>query len=195
MINVPTRKKTNTQLTPQDKNTCNNCNIKCNSKTELRTHIVNNHKSHKPCRNYATGSCEHADEACKFKHTILQKGQYICYKCGIIFKTQTDLMIHIKNIHGKEPCLRFQSDECQYGNRCIFSHVKSGAKRDPRTQVTEGAEAQLTQEDFPELPTAAMSNLSVGDKNQNQTLESQVKRALANLMPQLTNQLVAALCR
>ena len=176
-----------------DKHTCNNCNITCNSKTELKTHIVNNHKSHKPCRDYATGSCEHEYEECKFKHIILQRGQYICYKCGDIFKTQTELMNHIKIIHGQEPCLRFKSGECQYGNRCIFSHVRLSAKSVTRTQ--EGAGAQLLQQDFPELPTAAMSNLSVGEQNQNQTLETQVKRALAHLMPQLTNQLVASLSR
>ena len=103
------------------KHTCNTCNITCNSKTELNTHIVNSHKSHKPCRNYATGSCEHENEDCKFKHVILQRGQYICYKWRKIFKTQTDLMDHIKTAHGKEACIKFQNGERQHGNRCIFT--------------------------------------------------------------------------
>ena len=64
-----------------------------------------------------------------------------------------------------------------------------------RPQERIESEEALSQEDFPELPTAAMSRLSVGDQNQNQNLEAQVKMALANLMPQLTNQLVMALRR
>ena len=177
------------------KHICNTCNITCNSKTELKTHIVNSHKSHKPCRNYARGLCEHENEECQFKHLILQRGEYICYKCGKIFKTQTDLMNHIKIAHGNEACLKLQSGECQHGNRCIFTHVKLSARNvaRPQEQVETEEAGALTQEDFPELPTAALSRLSVGDQNQNQTLESQVKRALASLMPQLTNQLVAAL--
>ena len=156
---------------------------------------MNSHKSHKPCRNYATGPCEHQSEECQFNHIILQRGQHICYKCGKTFKTQTDLINHIKITHGKELWLKFQRGECQHGNRCIFTHVNMTARNVARPQEqieTEGAGA-LPQEDFPELPTAALSRLSVGDQNQNQTLESQVKRALANLMPQLTHQLVTAL--
>ena len=102
-------------------------------------------------------------------------------------------MNHIKIVHGKEPCLKFQSGECHYGNRCIFRHIKSSAESVPRSQGRESAGDQLTQQDFPELPTAAMSKLSVGDTNQSQTLEAQVKKALTHLMPQLTKQLVAAL--
>ena len=104
-------------------------------------------------------------------------------------------MNHIKTAHGKEACIKFQNGECQHGNRCIFTHVKLSARNvaRPQEQVETEEAGALTQEDFPELPTAALSRLSVGDQNQNQTLESQVKRALASLMPQLTNQLVAAL--
>ena len=104
-------------------------------------------------------------------------------------------MNHIKIIHGKEPCLKFQCGECQHGNKCIFSHVKQATRNVTRPQERIESEGALSKEDFPELPTAAMSRLSVGDQNQNQNLEAQVKMALANLMPQLTNQLVMALRR
>ena len=77
--------------------TCNKCNICFKSKQELNSHILDHHKSHKPCRNYASGSCEYEEEECRFKHIKLGENQQICYNCGVITQTVKDLMNHIKN--------------------------------------------------------------------------------------------------
>ena len=103
---------------------CNKCNICFKSKQELNTHIIDHHKSHKPCRNYASGSCEYEEAECRFKHIKLQENQQICYNCGVITQTVKDLMNHIKEIHGAQACTKFAAGNCDRKSQCWYSYVR-----------------------------------------------------------------------
>ena len=51
--------------TKHNKYICDTCNIACASRNNLNKHIAQSHKSHKPCRDFATNSCEYKSE-CKY---------------------------------------------------------------------------------------------------------------------------------
>ena len=92
--------------TKHENHICNTCNIGCTSKNALNKHIAENHKSHKPCRDYATNSCDYESQ-CKYRHIRLKENEQICYTCGERTKALKDLMTHIKDTHGSQPCTRF----------------------------------------------------------------------------------------
>ena len=48
--------------TKHDKHICNICNIACKSGNDLNKHTAQSHKSHKPCREFATISCDYKSE-------------------------------------------------------------------------------------------------------------------------------------
>ena len=96
-----------------DLHTCSSCNVTCASKNELDTHIIEKHKSHKPCRNFP--SCEY-DGECRFKHVKLKENEHICFKCGDIVISMKDLIKHIKEAHGHEPCHKYAENNCAQGS-------------------------------------------------------------------------------
>ena len=64
--------------------TCRRCQMKFETRSELDVCIIDEHKSHKPCRNFADNSCEYTEHSCRFNNIILKQGQHLCYKCGDI---------------------------------------------------------------------------------------------------------------
>ena len=131
---------------------CRKCQQILNSNNELNRHIINEHRSYKPCRNFATNSCEY--EECRFNHDILTQGQSICYKCGDKFAKKSVLLNHLKNDHN-EPCLRFQEGRCTYGNRCVYKHTSTDVTNVKRTQLENRSEGPHIEShsDFPYIPT------------------------------------------
>ena len=77
----------------------NICDSMFPTKNDLNRHIKENHKTHKPCNKFPGNRCEYDDE-CRYRHVILQQGQHICYKCGEITMSRTDMMNHIKETNG-----------------------------------------------------------------------------------------------
>ena len=179
-----------------DKHICNSCNIACKSKNELKKHIEENHKSHKPCRNYATNSCEYGAE-CRFRHIKLRENEHKCYKCGVRTATIKDLMMHIREIHGSQPCLRFAKGECDRKTRCWYSH-----SRLPTTTPTQTL--SHSQEDFWEGPTTRSQHSpvvttrspirvqvhKVPENIQRQKITEATQKVLAQIMPDIVKQIM-----
>ena len=84
---------------------CNKCNLSCNSKNELNTHIIDKHFSYKPCIKFGAGNCDTVK--CRFSHRKLSGNQEVCYKCGHISLSKTENINHIKSLHGHEICFKF----------------------------------------------------------------------------------------
>ena len=125
---------------------CNKCNKSLNSKNKMNQHIIEKHPSYKPCRDYATNSCEYNEE-CRYKHIKLRDNQHICYTCGVMTATVKDIMTHIKEVHGSEPCTRYEKGICDRNNKCWYSHSRTAEST--TTQDTPVIE----EEDFQEVPT------------------------------------------
>ena len=154
---------------------CDNCDIKFNNQTNFDAHIRENHLTYKPCKTFATNECEYEGE-CRFRHIILQRGQHICYKCGVIFNSKTDLTRHIKNVHGNEICKKFKENKCQYGSKCHFKH----------TQIVQRQEQAIpTNQDFPALPIPAQGF--------QEPPTPQIPFNIMNMIPQIVSQIVIAL--
>ena len=118
-----------------DKISCRNCHESCSTKDDLDKHIIQKHISYKPCRNFATNSCEY--NPCRFSHVMLREGEHRCYKCGDKFTRKFILLNHIKNAHN-DICLKFQEGNCTYGSRCVFKHTQA-----PAQIVVRGAENSI----------------------------------------------------
>ena len=126
-------------------NSCKFCNEKFSAKSILKRHIVENHFSYKPCNKFASQNCDF-DFECRFNHVTLESGQVICFKCGQLFNDKTLMIKHVIETHGKEPCKKFQSNQCSFpSNQCFFSHIMIHPNRspappsnrsNPQTQVT-----------------------------------------------------------
>ena len=99
---------------------CTQCDNYFETKSELDKHIIEYHWSYKPCRTFATDSCEY--EECRFNHVILKDKERICYKCGQVVKSQADLRIHMSDTHVDIVCRKFLETKCSFGIKCMFSH-------------------------------------------------------------------------
>ena len=183
---------------------CNRCASSFTTKRELTTHIKEKHKTYKPCDYFIETRCE-LDDDCNFYHVILAQGQHICYTCGDIFKSKRDLINHIKEKHGNTVCYKFLQNKCTV-RRCFFKHIIQSA---PNVGKTSEAPPAPTYQDFPSLPTTGpvvwnqvaakdtqprdLPHLLDGTQNKNKALEAQVLQTLTQMMPQITQQLMAAL--
>ena len=111
------------------------------------------HISYKPCRNFATNSCEYSEEECRYYHIIIKKGEYLCYKCGDKFNKQSILLNHIKNLHN-DPCLKHIEGKCTHGNRCIFNHEGTPVQNVVKSPSNTQSEAPHinSHQNFPQIP-------------------------------------------
>ena len=132
----------------------------CISKEDLDKHIIENHKSYKPCRNFATNNCEYT--RCRYEHIILKTGEQMCYKCGDKFSRKSFLLNHIRNNHD-EPCLKYLEGNCTHGIKCVFKHTSA-----QRVAITPAAN-ESQRSDF--LLTPASGKRLLGD--QEKTLSNQ----------------------
>ena len=95
---------------------CDKCDELFPDNNSIRKHKADIHRSHKPCRNYASNGCTYGD-FCIFSHKPIPEGKFLCYNCGENFDDKRYLMEHRKKIHGNVGQCRnfinkFSSDSC-----------------------------------------------------------------------------------
>ena len=165
---------------------CRNCDEICGNKEELNYHIIENHKSYKPCRNFATNNCEYKE--CRFNHVVLKQGEQVCYKCNDKFTRKSMLPNHIRNIHN-DPCLKFQEGNCTYGAKCVFKHIGVPAQNVTRRpkHIQNRAPHIESQEDFPPIPITG-NRLMGSQTTKDQTMFNMSQ--LINQMSQIMNQMM-----
>ena len=89
-----------------------------------------------------------------------------------------DLMQHIKDIHGSEPCKLFAQNKCAQGFRCWFSHNIRQPKRQSASFVKD--------QDFQETPTRRLYSSVVGAQtSQLHKVSQQDQQSIQSLTSQM----------
>ena len=65
-------KQSDVQTDPENQYSCRSCDQICSNKESLNRHIIEDHQSHKPCREFATNSCAYERDF-RYKPIILKK--------------------------------------------------------------------------------------------------------------------------
>ena len=117
----------------------------------------------------------------------------ICFKCGKEWESKTDLINHIKSVHGNTICHKFQENKCDRSStECIFSHKST----------TQRVSSPTIQQDFhnnppPPLhsPARGMGNMSSHIQNQQQKKKTQTISPvnIMDMIPQIVSQVIQAL--
>ena len=168
---------------------CNRCGKSLGDKSEMNKHMNDAHKTYKPCSKFAADKCETSQ--CRFCHIKLPQNQHICFKCGKIFMSKTDIIHHIKQKHGKEICHRFLLNECSRSSTdCLFSH-----------QVIEGD--NLPNQDFQVGPPTILHSPIGGKQTMAEHIQNQrrlqkphgvtLPMNIMNMIPQIVTQVVTLL--
>lgn len=76
---------------------CKICDEKFISRSDLTSHLISMHPSHKPCRDFKEGKCEY--KKCRYAHKVIKDGNCVCFQCGIEFTKKPSFIIHIKKEH------------------------------------------------------------------------------------------------
>ena len=139
-------------------------------------------------------------DKCRFPHIKPQQGQEVCYQCGNIFMSKTDLINHIKTQHGMVICHKFLRNECSHSSdECIFTH-----KTMPNAAKSSHAPNRSQQQGFwqapiPPLhsPTSPMLNMSEHIQNKLQIQSPQGRHPLQvnilEMIPQIVSQVLILL--
>ena len=170
-----------------EKYTCNKCNKSCNGKNDLDIHITKEHKSHKPCRNYATDSCDYNSE-CKFKHIKLKQNEHICYNCGVRTNALKDLMTHIREIHGSQPCTKYAEGKCDRNNRCWYSH-----RRSQNTKTSQVFQVNQVPNTSRKKFSSLVEMHQVSKEAQYQKITQETQKYLAQIMPDLVKKVLESM--
>ena len=108
---------------------CYTCDTEFSNQDDLKRHIKEEHKTYRPCPKFQRSQCDYDDE-CDLRHIVLNQGEHICFKCGIIETSKTELFKHITKKHGDIPCHKFQTNQCDFGSsKCMFSHKVNKHKK------------------------------------------------------------------
>ena len=168
---------------------CNKCNLSCNGKNKLNTHIKDKHKSYKPCIKFGAGHCDTVK--CRFRHIKLSGNDEICYKCGHISHSKTENITHIKYKHGNEICYKFVQNQCgRRSENCLYTH-QTAPIQEQQDIAAENVEKVPTRnisqpsQDFPALPTAGQPGLMVGGQKQN-VAPQEIMTMISHMMTQLS---------
>ena len=188
-----------------EKYICNTCNIACASENDLNKHILEEHRSHKPCRDFATISCTYKSE-CRYRHIKLKENQHICYTCGVKTSTLKDLMVHIKDAHGSQPCTKFVKGQCDRQSRCWYSHSKlpNINANLPQPTARQVFFQKATPTSHPQLRAKCSQVSEAGSSqqkqmhqvligNKNQKLEQATHAILSQMMPTLVQKIIETL--
>ena len=158
---------------------CKHCELGFESKPEIKNHMKEAHKSYKLCRNFPHNRCEY-DTECSFRHIILEQGKHICYRCGKISNSKTEMMKHVKETHGNIICKKFLQNECNFGSRCLFKHTSGIAQNVENNTVQGRAQTQDFQNTLTMRPVVGtqgrshLQQMSTEDQQLIQTLNSQM---------------------
>ena len=172
---------------------CKKCEWNFGSKAEMKVHMKEAHKSYKPCKNFPLNKCEY-NEDCTFDHIILQEGQHVCFRCGHISNSKTEIMNHIKEKHGNIICQKFLKNQCSFHNRCLFQHVTSIAQNVQTISNPGHSSTSYTPspQDFPDTltmrPVVGMQGRSLLTevKTQDQQLIQAMNSQMIMMMHQMT---------
>ena len=174
---------------------CNQCGQGFQNKNEIENHLRVDHKTYRPCKKYAENNCE--KEICRFSHKTLQHGEEVCYKCGDIYTSKTDLINHIKTQHGMVICHKFLKNECsRTSDECIFSHktMPNRTKSSPPLQQQVFRERPTAQAQRPVVGMQTMSeHIQIQQQLNRPQMGSQPQIDIMNMIPQIVAQVVAAL--
>ena len=97
---------------------CNICGELFENKANLHGHLLDRHKTYKPCNKMP----ECSGEGCRYNHDEVRHGAIICYQCGDDFNSNPELMNHMKNKHVMPVCKHFNNGRCTFYGRCWYSH-------------------------------------------------------------------------
>ena len=173
-----------TSLEEDSQYNCRRCKTDLTHKHELDNHILEEHKSYKPCRNVATNSCEY-NEKCRFNHEVLPKGEQLCFKCGDKFSKKSILLNHIKNYH-IDPCLKYLEGKCTYGIRCVYQHKEIIVQEVGKTFGNVQAKAPHinSHQDFPKIPPT--EKRLVGNKDSTEQLIANMNNMMSQMNKMIT---------
>ena len=121
---------------------CNICGEIFETKTSLHGHLLDKHKTYKPCNKMPVCS----GEGCRYNHDEIRQGAIICYQCGDDFESKLELMKHMKNNHVMPVCKHFQNGRCTFFGRCWYAHEVN-----PH-QGTRQAPVKSTNPKSPQMP-------------------------------------------
>ena len=161
-------------------------------KDEIKSHIFIEHKTYKPCTKYGAGNCD--SSMCRFYHIKLHSKNDICFKCGKIFESKTELINHIKTVHGNTICHKFLENKCERNSEdCIFSH---------KINATQMISPNI-QQDFRQSPPLPLHSPAIGMLNMSTHIQNQQRRnsqgktptleTMMELIPQIVSQVVQAI--
>ena len=183
---------TNSQDVEEHEDTikCNQCEKICQDREDLNNHIMKDHKTYKPCIKFAVDKCQ--ETKCRFPHVKLKGKEEICYKCGHMCTSKTDLINHIKDNHGNEICHKFLSNQCGRSSaKCIFKHQTKDTSQQHQRGFQQGPNPPL------HSPAAGMLNMSEHIQNKLQIQSPQATRPIQvnilEMLPQIVAQVLTIL--
>ena len=130
-------------------NTCRTCCKDFIYRIDLKKHINESHKTHKPCRNM--DSCTF--RVCRFNHKVYPLGHQVCYECGKSFKTVHELMRHRKATHKAVLCKDFLKGNCDYpGEECYYTHTNQTQSHASQSETQVSKQPPSKTQGFWNLP-------------------------------------------
>ena len=170
---------------------CNQCDSICQDRKELNKHMRKDHETYKPCLKFKDDKCEAID--CRFRHIKLKVNEEICYKCGYICTSKTNIINHIKDAHGNEICHKSVSNQCSRSReQCLYKHpIQETTPRSQKQGFWPGLNPPL------HSPTVGMLNMSENIQNKLQVQKPQVIKPLQvnilEMIPQIVAQVLVIL--
>ena len=114
--------------------------------------------------------------------------------------THKDLMTHIKEVHGSEPCTRFEKGNCDQNTKYWYSHNRIA--ENTSTQNT----TYIEEEDLQEVPTtrrlfsqvvgtrsSPLQVHQVSEETQRQKIYQSTHSVLTQLMPSIVEKIMKSL--
>ena len=163
---------------------CRKCGKLFSNLDDLNNHLSNDHKSHRPCKNFSAipedNKCTW-NERCGFNHTVLKPGTWLCWDCGTTLQNRNDLMIHRKKEHKVPECKKFKSEKaCDKSDEiCWYLHTKQPASTNENVIIVNDPQQKS---DF--CQDTNKRTIPISDMNQ----EAPMKAMMIEMMKMITNQ-------
>ena len=132
-----------------------------------------------------TKSCDYKSE-CKYRHIKLKHNQQICYTCGKRTQTIKELMAHIKDVHGSQPCTKYAKGQCDRGRKCWYNHRKTNIhlNQSPPTARLEGFQKVIS------VPYPQIQVRKLSEEGQRQIVVQESQKKVTQMMPALVKQIL-----